>query len=345
LFAKDFPVLRDCEWGIPLGGWGGIRRGYPLRHVPVIFVHGNHSDAVDWFGVADQFKRDAGYTDQETWAISYNGLGGQVDGAPVICNCPPSPRATAYWQRPDVAGNLATAGQYAADDVNVPDLYAFIRAVQHYTGSTRVQLVGHSLGVTIIRKTMFDHRQLYREVTAAVSIAGGNHGTSLCRGAESTLYGCNEIAPDTAWLNRLNSIGETPGPTKWMSIYNGTNNLDPFFIQTATYDDRRSPHLRGAINLTYPAAYHSDLRVRPDIIASYLRFLQASGTPQQPPRTPVDRSAGEPAAPGHGQPTGSAIGSLATTGGGRGLGLVALIVVAGALGIGWIRRRMRPQPH
>lgn len=268
--------MRDCEWGFRVGGWGGTRAHGALKHVPIIFVHGNHSDAVDWFGVADQAKADLGYSDQELYAISYNGLGGQVDGAPIICPCPPSPRAIAYEQRPDVSGNLATAGQYAANEVNVRDLYDFIRAVQRYTGSKRVELVGHSLGVTIIRKTMFLHRELFREVPAVVFIAGANHGTSLCRGSESLVYGCDEIGINTPWLRELNSLG-TPGPTKYMTVYNGTNDLDPFFDQGPTFDDRQSPSLAGATNLTFGDAYHSDLRVRPDIVTRYLDFLEANG--------------------------------------------------------------------
>ncbi|MCU1590300.1 MAG: EstB-type esterase domain protein [Frankiales bacterium] len=272
LFAKDFRAPLDCEWGMVLGGWGGIRKGAPLHHDPVIFVHGNHSDAVDWFGVADAF-RAAGYSDQELWAVSYNGLGGQVDGAPVVCPCPPSQRARDYMSRSDVAPYAAEGGQYAANAVNVPDLYAFTKAVFAYTGASHVQYVGHSLGVTVIRKMLFDHPELYRRTSAVVSIAGGNHGTSLCRGMEATLYGCDEVAPGTPWLNRLNAAGESPGPTRWMAIFNGTDDLDPFFVQGPTYDDRLSPRLAGATNLMYGDAYHSDLRVRPDIVATYLAFL------------------------------------------------------------------------
>jgi pimeloyl-ACP methyl ester carboxylesterase len=312
LFASDFTPPHDCEWGFPIGGWGGERAGAPLRHDPVIFVHGNHSDAVDWFGVADQFEA-AGYTDQELWAISYNGLGGQVHGAPIVCPCPPSPRAVEYTARPDVAPYALIAGQYAANDVNVGDLHAFVEAVLAYTRADQVQLVGHSLGVTVIRKTLFDHPELYRRVSAVVSIAGGNHGTSLCRDMETTLYSCDEVAPNTPWLNRLNARGEAPGPTAWMSIYNGSNNLDPFFLQTPQYDDRQSPRLEGAVNLTYPDAWHSDLRVRPDIVATYLAFLQQHGTAVQAVAGAAQGAAGSDAgatAPGDpGRP-----GSLAATG-------------------------------
>lgn len=274
LFARDFRPPRDCEWGFPLGGWGGIRKGYPLKHDPVIFVHGNHSDAVDWFSVADMMATN-GYTAQELWALSYNGLGGQVDGTPVNCPCPPSQRAVQYMARPDVAPYVAQGGQYAANDVNAPDVAAFVRGVLRYTGARSVQLVGHSLGVTVIRKALFDHPDLYRRVSAVVSIAGGNHGTSLCRGFETMLYSCDEVAPGSRWLARLNARGEAPGPTRWMSLYNGSNGLDPFFLKTPGYDDTQSPRLKGAANLMFPDAYHSDLRVRPDIVRVYVQFLVA----------------------------------------------------------------------
>jgi len=54
LFAADFPRLTDCEWGFPLGGWGGVKRMGPRKHVPVVFVHGNQADAENWFLVAEQ---------------------------------------------------------------------------------------------------------------------------------------------------------------------------------------------------------------------------------------------------------------------------------------------------
>ncbi|MCW2544114.1 MAG: hypothetical protein JWM40_1666, partial [Frankiales bacterium] len=95
---------------------------------------------------------------------------------------------------------------------------------------------------------------------------------------ETLLYGCNEIAPNTLWLKRLNGRDETPGRISYMSIYNGTNNLDPFFVQGPGFDDRSSPHLAGAINLTFGDAYHSDLRVRPDIVATYVGFLVKHGS-------------------------------------------------------------------
>jgi pimeloyl-ACP methyl ester carboxylesterase len=271
LFGKDFPTLTDCEWGYPLGGFGGISKGAAIKHTPVIFVHGNQADAENWFLVADQFKKDAGYSDQEMFAISYNGMGNAYGGLPSCCT--PAPRSQTYWQKDNFYAFCCNGGHGASDDPNVPDVYAFIKAVQAYTGSVKVDIVAHSLGVTITRKLLLVHPELRQDVLAAVMIAGANHGTSVCRGLDTTYYGCEEIAPGTNWLKALNAAGEAPGPTKWMSVYNGTDSADPFFVSGAAFDDSRSPHLEGAVNLTFAQTYHNDLRVRPDIVSAYLRFL------------------------------------------------------------------------
>jgi pimeloyl-ACP methyl ester carboxylesterase len=290
LFAGSFPALSDCEWGYPLGGWGGSRRHGPLRHAPVIFVHGNQADAENWYLVAEQFKQLAGYTDQEMYALSYNGLGNAYAGMPTRSQ--PSSQSIAYWQgtNPPLQA-FANGGKGASDDPNVPDLYNFVRAVQDYTGVQQVDIVAHSLGVTITRKMLQLHPELRHDVLAAVMIAGGNHGTTVCRGIDTTYYGCEEIAPGTDWLGRLNSVGEAPGPTRWMSIYNGTDNTDPFFQQVpGAFDDRPSPHLEGAVNLTFPGRYHNDLRVAPDIVAVYLQFLLDHGQPAAVNSQPMAKS-------------------------------------------------------
>ena len=278
LFASDFPMLSDCEWGYQLGGWGGVHQGSALHHTPVVFVHGNQVDAENWYLVADQFKQQAGYTDQELYALSYNGLENYYAGSPTCCS--PAPETQAYLQNNPTV--LANGGKGASDDPNVPDLYAFIQAVQQYTGSQDIDIVAHSLGVTIVRKLLLVHPELRSHVLAAVMIAGASHGTTVCRGLDTTYYGCDEIAPGTAWLQQLNASGEAPGPTTWMSIYNGTDNTDPFFQNGGAFDDRPSPHLDGAINVTCPTTYHNDLRVRPDIVQIYLQFLLQNGQSSGP---------------------------------------------------------------
>jgi pimeloyl-ACP methyl ester carboxylesterase len=270
-FAKDFPVIQDSRLKLPIGGFGGVRRGAPLHHTPVIFVHGNQADAQNWLSTMLQFQNDAGYTMQEMYALSYNGLGNAGSGTPVTD--PPTTPDQDYFNQNTAA--LTNGGHGAADDDEVPDLCRFIEAVQWYTGSRQVDLVTHSLGVTIARELLRLYPTLAPDVVAFVGIAGGNHGTTVCRGLETTWYGCNEIAPGTAWLAQLNGPNgdrETYGPTKWMTVYDGVEG-DPLFVGP----DATSPQLKGADNRTFPGAYHNDLRVNPSEVDTYLPFVLAKG--------------------------------------------------------------------
>ena len=87
----------------------------------MIFVHGNNVDAADWYPVRDDFRK-AGWSDQELWGLSYNGLGGSNGTALFTTN----PERDAEHSR---MGKDATT-YITEDDVNVPDLYRFIPAVQ-----------------------------------------------------------------------------------------------------------------------------------------------------------------------------------------------------------------------
>jgi hypothetical protein len=102
-----------------------------------------------------------------------------------------------------------------------------------------------------------------------------NHGTTVCRGLDTSYYGCNEIASGTTWLAGLNGPGgslETYAPTHWQTIYNGLEG-DPLFVGP----DEGSPQLLGADNRTFPGAYHNDLRVGPAEVDTYLAFLLRYG--------------------------------------------------------------------
>ena len=269
-FAADFPKIRDSRLGLPVGGFGGERFRAPLHHTPVVFVHGNQADAQNWLAVMLQFQNLAHYSMQEMYAISYNGLGNFYAGMPT--GTPTAPDEAYFNQNTD---GFANGGHGAADDDEVPDVCRFIEAVQWYTGSRKVDIVTHSLGVTIVRETMRLYPGLAKDVAAFVGIAGGNHGTTVCRGLDTTYYGCDEIAPDTPWLARLNGPDgrdETYGPTKWMTIYNGSEG-DPFFAGP----DERSPVLKGADNRTFTGDYHNTLRVAPAEVDTYLAFLLRVG--------------------------------------------------------------------
>jgi hypothetical protein len=310
-FPSDFPVLVDHEWGFRLGGFGGIRAGAPLHHVPVIFVHGNNVDASDWYPVRDDF-RAAGWTDQELWALSYNGLGSAAGTAVETQN--PERDQEHLDMHSDGSAHITN------DDVNVPDLYDFILAVQRYTGSTRFSVVGHSLGVTLARKTLKVHPALRQDVVAFVGIAGANHGTSLCPpGSEDQVVSCNEIAAGTPWLAALNGVGgadETYAPARWMTVYDGSGAGDPAY---AGPDYAQSPELAGADNRQFPHTYHNDLRMSPAIVAVYRTFVEAAerpvvaaGATPAPAAPPAAERASTDAPPS--QPSTVAGRSLAATG-------------------------------
>lgn len=273
-FAPDFPVLTDATWGFQIGGFGGIQAGLPVRRPPVIFVHGNTVDHADWYPVRDGFKA-AGWNDQEVWALSYNGLGG--NGAMVTTS---NPERDAEHTEMGYDG----ATHQTDNDSNVADLYAFIQAVRQYTGSRQFSLVGHSLGVTLARKTLKVHPELRPHLLAFVGIAGANHGTSLCPpGSEGVVVSCDEIALGTPWLADLNGPGgydETYGRTKWMTIYDGSGAGDPAYA-TAAYAN--SPALKGADNRVFYGTYHNDLRLQPRIIKLMREHIDAAQYGQDAP--------------------------------------------------------------
>lgn len=285
-FAPDFVTVTDWEWGFPVGGFGGIARGAPLNHVPVIFVHGNADDHADWYVVRDDFlAADSGWSNQELWGLAYNGLG---------TNAGSSPRR----EQPARDAEHAEMGwdnrsRSTNNDLNVEDLFDFIRAVQDYTGTNCFALVGHSLGVTVARKTLWAYPELRQDLVAFVGIAGANHGASLCppgSGTDSAVVSCDEIEKNSAWLAQLNGpdgSDETYPPAQWMTVYDGSGLYDVTYY---TPDYAQSPRLEGADNREYPGKAltpgkdHNNLRIDPGIVSDYRVFLEnasvASGGPR-----------------------------------------------------------------
>lgn len=262
-FAPDFPVLKDQEWKYRLGGWGGIAKGHPLQHRPALFVHGNTRDAGDWDEPGKSVKQrflDAGYSLQELWAISYNGHATKHLSPPSQCLT-------------DAQGNIA-------------DVSAFVDAVVEYTGAAKVDIIAHSLGVVLARKMMAEDSRLSRRIERFVAIAGPNHGATVCRRAWliwligwKAFMGCDEITPGSNWLQSLNESfrdREAGGPTRYMTIYDGTG-TDPFYLPWLFFlhvGDQDSPALQGAENHKLPGLTHDELRFHPAATSLYLDFVQ-----------------------------------------------------------------------
>lgn len=161
----DF-ARRDLEGCSSYGG--RARPGEALRRDPVVFVHGN----------------------------SDRGLGGELDGwaEPLAAF-----RAAGYEARELYTftwgdGRAAAAPLQYHSRENLGRVRAFLEAVLAYTGARHVDVVGHSMGVTLARKAILGGAasdaldggaydlgpSLGARVDTFVGIAGGNRGLTSC---------------------------------------------------------------------------------------------------------------------------------------------------------------------
>lgn len=237
-----------------VGGWGGGAEACPAGHVaraPVVFVHGNAYDAAFWRanGTADGSTTNVrawflanGWCPSELWAISYTGGTGY----------------TTY------------------NDVNLADVRGFLQAVRTWTGAPQVDVIGHSLGVTIVRKVLLDD-SARAGVRRAVLIAGGNRGTTSCRGSSTAHYShvCDEVAPGSDWLADLNSYGDTLPGVEYLTLLDGTGVADNFYLGP----DASSPRLDGACNHNLPFTLHLPLARGAVAVNAYGTWLGGGALP------------------------------------------------------------------
>lgn len=108
---------------------------------PVLFVHGYNSNASTWNAMLAAF-RDAGYTDAELFAISYN-----------------------YNQ-----SNVTTAQV----------LQAKVDEIRQQTGWASIDIISHSMG-SLSSRYYLKNLGGQNAVDAWVSLAGANHGTNTAR--------------------------------------------------------------------------------------------------------------------------------------------------------------------
>jgi len=252
-FPADFPVILDASLGVPVIGFGAAGR---VRRTPVIFLHGNNDtpfpttcNPLGKIHDVAQFFLDHGYAASELWGLGYQG------------------------DQCDLAANPTNRSGGAHSTVaNIPDLRAFVHAVLTYTGSRQVDIVGHSLGVTLARAWLrTDHA--FHLVRRFVAIDGPNHGIINCSPSPLNLYQlpafggftpdsaiCLEYgSPNTPLLRFLNDGDDTPGPTRYLVIRNADTSFvyfplpDGVFPAAPALDREGNPHdfsgsarLRGA---------------------------------------------------------------------------------------------------
>jgi pimeloyl-ACP methyl ester carboxylesterase len=242
-FPADFPRIVDASLGVPVIGFGSSEG--EVERVPVIFLHGNNdtpfATACNPFGYIHnlaQFFLDQGYSPRELWGLGYQG-----DQCDLIAS-PTNRSAFAH-----------------STEANVPDLRAFVAAVLEYTGARRVDIVAHSLGVTLTREWMRrDHA--HHLVRALVAIDGPNHGIISCSPSPLNYFQlpsqggftpdsaiCREYGSDhTPLLAALNGHQETNPPTKYLVIFNTDVDFvyisaqDGFFPPVPAEDRDGRPH-------------------------------------------------------------------------------------------------------
>ena len=199
-FPAGFPVIEDASLtGKPVIGFGAAG---PVVRTPVIFLHGNNDTpfptACNPFGrmqALAQSLADNGYATSELWGLGYQG--DQCD--------------------------LGTVGQTRRSSIahtnaaNVPDLRRFVRAVLAYTGAKEVDIVAHSLGVTLAREWIRQDKA-ENQVRRFVAIDGPNQGIINCSPSPLNYFQaaaaggftpqsevCQELgSPNTPFLKLLN---------------------------------------------------------------------------------------------------------------------------------------------
>ncbi|MEJ8859555.1 hypothetical protein WKW79_33685 [Variovorax robiniae] len=223
-----FPAIEDTSLARPLIGFGAAG---PLARTPVIFIHGNNDTpfptACNPFGRVQamaQYFADNGYATSELWGVGYQGD---------QCDLAADPT-----RRSSIAHTNAA---------NVPDLRRFVRAVLSFTGAKRVDIVGHSLGVTLAREWMRQD-EAQDTVRRFVAIDGPNHGIINCSPDPANYFQapaaggftpasevCQELgSPDTPFLRLLNGRNERSeddGPTRVLVIRNGDASFVYFPVQ------------------------------------------------------------------------------------------------------------------
>ena len=266
-FPPGFPVVEDTSLGKPVIGFGAAG---PVTRTPVILLHGNNDTpfptACNPYGriqALAQYLADNGYATSELWGLGYEGDQCDLGADPT--------------RRSSIAHTNAA---------NVPDLRRFVRAVLAFTGAKQVDIVAHSLGVTLAREWIRED-EAQSIVRRLVAIDGPNHGIINCSPAPANYWRapslggftptsdlCQEVgSPHTPFLQLLNGpggSGETEGTTRVLVIRNADASFVYFPVQDGVFapvpaidsfgnptDFSESARLRGAreIDLTGQGAY------------------------------------------------------------------------------------------
>ncbi|HUR40278.1 MAG TPA: chitobiase/beta-hexosaminidase C-terminal domain-containing protein [Verrucomicrobiae bacterium] len=250
-FPADFTPPISAETNQPMPGFGGGGGG--VQRTPVIFIHGNTVSARYWLPARAHFLQ-AGYTRDELWSLGYG------------------------WDN---------VRYFDSNDLSVASVDRIVTSVMEHLSKKsgrrihQVDIVAHSLGVTLVRQWM-KQTNSWHKVRNFIGACGANDGVWAAwpdsRGQNRVVS--FELAPNSPWLAQLNRGGETPGPTRYMTIYDGTGNYDVLFPPPFEH----SSALEGAFNLAYNVERggyydHLELPREEGPLEAMLEFLRRAPEP------------------------------------------------------------------
>ena len=154
-----------------------------------------------------------------------------------------------------------------------------VDAVLERTGAPSVDVVGYSAGGVVARLWVRDHGGDER-ARRVLTLGSPHHGTDLAGLAAATgcPTACEQLAPGSALLTRLNGGDETPDGPRWTSVWT---------TQDRTVVPPASADLEGALTFTVqsscPAATtsHGELPSDPVVLAAVDSVLGV-GAPEAP---------------------------------------------------------------
>lgn len=210
---SSFDFARDDLSG---GSFGGrTTSGELLSRRPVVFVHGNSDRAIgggfNGWGNSTSYFLDQGYTSAELYATTWG-----------------------------PANQLLASAQYHSK-IYLMRTRAFLEAVLAYTGAAQIDVISHSMGVTLSRKAILGG-------AANDLLDGGRYdlGTPLTAsvhtfigisGANSGLTSCWATGPSTPTCGATN--GFYPGQLVWGSVSGRSAFLDDLQAAQSGFEGAR----------------------------------------------------------------------------------------------------------